>query len=277
MFYVDSTGMQLFHMELLPQIPAAQGLIECLQALRGADIGPCTGVVFAPQTFGQRGPSEQAAEVRFRADIQQCRVEASDTGVGQTGASRLHWLDDPLAAEFEISLRMLTRVVHQHDLAEVTGRESTALKVVVGVDVAVHQQKGTLTKQHARLPQALCGAERVISFVRPVDVQTKGMTVAETRRQERAEVGPVDHYFPNAGSSERREVSDDERPTTDSKQGFRHPVGERSHALTATGGEDEGLHTGWGAALVRQAGSTSSPMNPAKSASSGQVAQTRSR
>ena len=98
------------------------------------------------------------------------------------------------------------------------------------------------------IARQLVRAAMVAAFHRVAQAQAEARTVAEPRRELRFEPGGVDHDIAHAGASEGLEMPFDQRLAAHLEQRLGRRVGQRTHALAATGREDErsgrGRHRG---------------------------------
>src|SRR5450755_3855244 len=92
------------------------------------------------------------------------------------------------------------------------------------------------------IENAAAGLQSLRAFIRIADAHAVAAAVPQCRAQTLTQPGKIDDDVAQARPRERLQVIRNQRPAGDRQERLRHAVGERAHALTATGCQDEGLH-----------------------------------
>ena len=148
------------------------------------------------------------------------------------------------AAQREIAMRVVRRVRHQHQVRPVAFHRAQPAEGVIGPDIAVHHQEWPVAKQGQGFEDSTPGFKCLGLFVRPVNVKAPAGAVPQRRGQQVAEMTLVDDHFPESGSGQRFDVVLDKCLAAQLDQRLGQRIGQRAQALSATGGQDHGAHSG---------------------------------
>ena len=141
----------------------------------------------------------------------------------------------------KIPLRVVRRVIRQHQMHRVRAILHQPGQVKIGPDIAVDQRKGLIAQQRQGALDAAGGFQRR-AFVGVNDGNAVAGTVTQRGRQRLAQPAGVDYQGLDAGVTQRLDVVFDQRLAPRLQQRLGGMVGERSHTLAVAGGQDHGLH-----------------------------------
>lgn len=151
----------------------------------------------------------------------------------------------------KIALGVVLGVGHQHQVrqhavgVQLRRARQQAGKWVVGVDVAIHHHERPFTQQGQRGGDAAGGFQRAgLGGIR--QLHAPGGAVAQPGFDLRAQVGVVDHHPAHASGGQPAQMPANQRLGAHLQQGFGRGVGQRAHALAASGGQHHGRAGGRG-------------------------------
>ena len=121
------------------------------------------------------------------------------------------------------------------------GRTDQRVVREVGEDVAVDHDERRVAQQRQRVRDAAGGLER-LGLRRVVQPQAEPVAIAQRRFDEGPEVRVIHDDVAHAGRGELVEMPRDERTSARGQQRLRQRIGQRAHALAATGREDHRDH-----------------------------------
>ena len=185
--------------------------------------------------------------------LDHARTVQTDRGVGPTRpVSRVARVEHPtLLVEGKVALGAMIRVGHQPQVSQVVCPQASAGKCprqLAIKDKAWHVHIGgndpkSLPQQWQGLGHATGGLQRttmVSRLVGVVDAQAPTAAITECRLEPIGQVPQVDDHVGNALACHGLEMPNDQRLSSHAQQRLWGLIAQRSHALAASCGEDEG-------------------------------------
>ncbi|MNG07237.1 hypothetical protein D3C84_905270 [compost metagenome] len=114
----------------------------------GADIDPAPAETLATDLAGGHGLAQQRRQLEgaWLAIAEQSRMEHGDTAVGEAGLA-LDRVAHPTLVESEVTARVVSGIVHQHQVGQAIQGPSQTIEIEVGPDVAVDHQERLVAQQ----------------------------------------------------------------------------------------------------------------------------------
>jgi len=216
-----------------------QRLPEARQPFRVANVGPVTPIDFTGNLPGADRALQKGRERESTgpAALEKPGSVKADTAVGPRTRPTVAEL---AALQAKVATRIVVRVRNQHQMSQAFRRTSENPQLEIGPDVSVDDQEGPVPQYWQRAKDAAPRLQRRITLpgVDHLDPETAAVTNGPGNLL--AKPTQIDDHPVYSGSGNRHQVPLDKGSARDFEEWLGFFVGQRSHALTATGGQNHG-------------------------------------